>query len=234
MTWVKPPEKHIFNSFYSHASCEAWLRAPFFCCPWWCVSTHMPLARHDEIVLNSNRLVGCFYSHASCEAWHIRFWIIGAIYEFLLTCLLRGMTLLRQTIRRIFRFLLTCLLRGMTCFRWQVQPHLRFYSHASCEAWPRFFVKKLTICCFYSHASCEAWLHTFCHFWMNICFYSHASCEAWRLEFCAGKVIRMFLLTCLLRGMTLYIAVKIPVISFYSHASCEAWPHWLSLLHIRH
>ena len=32
------------------------------------VSTHMPLARHDQLLLRWVKMIECFYSHASCEA----------------------------------------------------------------------------------------------------------------------------------------------------------------------
>ena len=55
------------------------------------VSTHMPLARHDVLLL----------CQLQCGA-------------FLLTCLLRGMTISGSTGNNGRWFLLTCLLRGMT------------------------------------------------------------------------------------------------------------------------
>ena len=59
-----------------------------------CVSTHMPLARHD---------IAKTHLHAP--------------RAFLLTCLLRGMTVYTHTTRERHKFLLTCLLRGMTMTR---------------------------------------------------------------------------------------------------------------------
>ena len=56
------------------------------------VSTHMPLARHDERSTDTD----------------------GIHYRFLLTCLLRGMTILFKRSPHFGWFLLTCLLRGMT------------------------------------------------------------------------------------------------------------------------
>ena len=190
------------------------------------VSTHMPLTRHDILTTALNAYGLGFYSHASYEAWqnygdalkkaeqvstHMpltrhdklcgRHYRIGA---FLLTCLLRGMTLL--------------LLRRRTCM-------VCFYSHASYEAWPLIPSRIYRILCFYSHASYEAWLIgaavTVCfilflltcllrgmtglpdtHWTMTISFYSHASYEAWRGSFAFMSSSVQFLLTCLLRGMT--------------------------------
>ena len=58
------------------------------------VSTHMPLARHDA---DAGTVVQCDF-------------------KFLLTCLLRGMTLASAKSDIAKTFLLTCLLRGMTRF----------------------------------------------------------------------------------------------------------------------
>ena len=59
---------------------------------------------------------------------------------------------------------------------------------------------------------------------LHIDFYSHASCEAWPIaEFTPAKPLQ-FLLTCLLRGMTVYGRDRQQMRrNFYSHASCEAW-----------
>ena len=234
------------------------------------ISTHMPLARHDL----SQRM---HRSHLS---------------QFLLTCLLRGMTMMPELKITWAIFLLTCLLRGMTR---QGKPNgqdkhisthmplarhdpaimagsffvLDFYSHASCEAWPcgstlpRHLFQISThmplarhdnpttsldtiALNFYSHASCEAWHIIYRNkktFWISTHmplarhdtpplksivktvisthmplarhdsydihyqlreadFYSHASCEAWRQQAAARKQTTIFLLTCLLRGMT--------------------------------
>ena len=55
-------------------------------------------------------------------------------------------------------------------------------------------------------------------------FYSHASCEAWRKDVREPLTTIVFLLTCLLRGMTLIAVVEqIEDKGFYSHASYEAW-----------
>ena len=78
-------------------------------------------------------------------------------------------------------------------------------------------------------------------------FYSHASCEAWLLKSQTAILIQIFLLTCLLRGMTDFLLEIIYFFllflltcllrgmtpcsgetsyyycNFYSHASCEAW-----------
>ena len=81
------------------------------------VSTHMPLTRHDQ----NNRLffsprpeflLTCLLrgmTRQMADCWWFQ--------VFLLTCLLRGMTV-HHTIahRRGVEFLLTCLLRGMTIF----------------------------------------------------------------------------------------------------------------------
>ena len=69
MTVIDKPDCAYPFNFYSHASCEAWLillaeriRLPV-------ISTHMPLARHDEVYCHISASMPNFYSHASCEAW---------------------------------------------------------------------------------------------------------------------------------------------------------------------
>ena len=137
--------------FYSHASCEAWLR---------CRSAETAgckfLLTCPKLLSNKSNL--SFYSHASCEAW-LRS-PIRQVHNvlFLLTCLLRGMTFYAHSIHLPLLFLLTCLLRGMTdCSRYvasrnRVSTHMPLARH-DCA---RQFVKYTTYC-FYSHASCEAW-----------------------------------------------------------------------------
>ena len=190
------------------------------------VSTHMPLARHDIASLILSNSLHCFYSHASCEAWLGRWLEYIRLKLFLLTCLLRGMT--NSVIKQILFcwFLLTCLLRGMTAQGWAKA----FYNSS-----------------FYSHASCEAWhVHFRNHGNRYNRFYSHASCEAWLMSTHNTKLFLAFLLTCLLRGMTVLIRKicigclvsthmplarhdrfasgrYVPFHGFYSHASCEAW-----------
>ena len=74
----------------------------------------MPLARHDVSHHQGSIDWESFYSHASCEAWLWYNVLESCGNEFLLTCLLRGMT--------PFVFI-----KSSNC--------LSFYSHASCEAW---------------------------------------------------------------------------------------------------
>ena len=121
------------------------------------VSTHMPLARHDAVGRRS---------------LHMR-------AEFLLTCLLRGMTVtkklygVRFTVSthmplarhdqwhvsglRGFAFLLTCLLRGMTTRiltnlkSMTVSTHMPLARHDH-----RQYHATVCVLRFYSHASCEA------------------------------------------------------------------------------
>ena len=123
------------------------------------VSTHMPLARHDEtrkqdcerirLFLLTCLLRGMTISFPNSQLLHYvsthmplarhdknALYSYGDKRKFLLTCLLRGMTpLARYHFQEILRFLLTCLLRGMTCS--SKSPYICnvcFYSHASCEA----------------------------------------------------------------------------------------------------
>ena len=103
------------------------------------------------------------------------------ICAFLLTCLLRGMTDITVLAGHIYRFLLTCLLRGMTNVaentkaETQVSTHMPLARHDKAEGFIVVPYPGL-----YFNASGEAGIGS----------------EVY-LE---GRV--MFLLTCLLRGMT--------------------------------
>ena len=141
----------------------------------------MPLARHDLYTDTDSVKYIDFYSHASCEAWRC-FYVVPKLTLQIST----HMPLARHD-------------QDLDLFTPFGQY---FYSHASCEAWPKEFLHLDVHSDFYSHASCEAW-HNQPHYIMVILhFYSHASCEAWPwcLRIYATRVL--FLLTCLLRGMT--------------------------------
>ena len=148
------------------------------------------------------------------------------LYSFLLTCLLRGMTLavhymhvfsvsfyshasceawhgIKQLWNFRIQFLLTCLLRGMTT--------ISLSSPVSCMFLLTCLLRGMTFCAckaytrqkrFYSHASCEAWLPPDTSAPASPGFYSHASCEAWHASALWYVSFLEFLLTCLLRGMT--------------------------------
>ena len=82
------------------------------------ISTHMPLARHDQNSGSHTRTsVSYFYSHASCEAWHRdRRWRHESRISTHMP-LARHDLWLPAVFPATSRFLLTCLLRGMTvCF----------------------------------------------------------------------------------------------------------------------
>ena len=119
----------------------------------------MPLARHDPVVQCSGTMLAWFLLTCLLRGMTISISAPRPTTMFLLTCLLRGMTYMSQFEYVIFLFLLTCLLRGMTYFA---------------------ITHKATFSSFYSHASCEAWLPL-----------PHIT-----------TIIVKFLLTCLLRGMT--------------------------------
>ena len=78
------------------------------------VSTHMPLARHDHSY--HIHYTQCFVStHMPLARHDVRgFRGVREKFQFLLTCLLRGMTVLSLLFCACCTFLLTCLLRGMT------------------------------------------------------------------------------------------------------------------------
>ena len=169
---------HVVYRFYSHASCEAW---PIYNMhkKEQVVSTHMPLARHDEIL----------------HIWQ-------KPIAFLLTCLLRGMTPPNHNSENHVPFLLTCLLRGMTTCNGLHKILISFYSHASCEAWLRCLIylwcqPQFLLTCLlrgmteFRHIYPGQILVSthmplarhdpggFVVFVKNSSFYSHASCEAW-------------------------------------------------------
>ena len=76
------------------------------------VSTHMPLARHDDAAPAFLNMLAVS-THMPLARHDVTWLLDFVIWEFLLTCLLRGMTTLAHS-KRIVSF----------CF----------YSHASCEA----------------------------------------------------------------------------------------------------
>ena len=144
------------------------------------VSTHMPLTRHDRVLCDNGTfvIVSTHMPLTRHDGWDASPWVwvivsthmpltrhdgglwneLSGRIEFLLTCLLRGMTRNRwQNRDQKPVFLLTCLLRGMTLLRViffvvsEVSTHMplarhdasasallspnpSFYSHASCEA----------------------------------------------------------------------------------------------------
>ena len=191
--------------FYSYVSYKVWLDANY----WHYykdISTHMSHARRDFPVAIHFSACENFYSHASCEAWRETVLHFQIARPFLLTRLMRGVTVTMVVKASSLEFLLTRLMRGVT-FRtvarsmsWTISthtPHARrdrkgendkaasghFYSHASCEAWPALEILMETEINFYSHASCEAWQ------------------QIRRNTIC---IVR-FLLTRLMRGVTVYI-----------------------------
>ena len=97
------------------------------------ISTHMPLARHDtypkqpilQIVISTHMPLA---RHDFKRLTEIN------KSQFLLTCLLRGMTTPERNTVLPGQFLLTCLLRGMTSIPRLAFTRKHFYSHASCEA----------------------------------------------------------------------------------------------------
>ena len=121
-------------------------------------------------------------------------------------------------------FLLTCLLRGMTiCF-------LLFFCHA--------FVSTHMPLARHDQRPGKSTSVFFVSTHMPLArhdqttkgnkrifygFYSHASCEAWLRYGKLWSMNSLFLLTCLLRGMTYPRELEIWIERFYSHASCEAW-----------
>ena len=144
-------------NFYSHASCEAWLIL-------------FKIAYGNDY----------FYSHASCEAWLI--------------------VILISSVR--LRFLLTRLMRGVTVSAWYVEYFSSISTHTP-------------------HARRD--IINFRKLLTTYNFYSHASCEAWPKKRVISILSTIFLLTRLMRGVTLAKGLINLSLHFYSHASCEAW-----------
>ena len=238
------------QSFYSHASCEAWQTTYYrtwsagkflLTCllrgmtwngwtlrPRTSVSTHMPLARHD----------------AFCSASAVAF------LTFLLTCLLRGMTtdcMAQDTLVKVsthmplarhdqptgqINHLIHRFYSHASCEAWHLVDPIDkrppgFYSHASCEAWRQNTLSDWTCQGFYSHASCEAWRKFYKPLRFQPGFYSHASCEAWPSYLPIQHPVKLFLLTCLLRGMTSVTIDKMNTIEFLLTCLLRGMTHYL-------
>ena len=81
-------------------------------------------------------------------------------------------------------FLLTCLLRGMTIDAGKYTATLNVSTHMPLARHDYSILEtSYSPYCFYSHASCEAWPFEEFGKWQDKSFYSHASCEAWRRGF---------------------------------------------------
>ena len=168
----------------------------------------MPLARHDNPTTSLDTIALNFYSHASCEAW--------PLFNSTVTAPLiisTHMPLARHDTPPLKSIVKTVISTHMPLARHDkvITPAnctpSHFYSHASCEAWPLLFAIIAVICGshFYSHASCEAWPIAASAPEQQRHFYSHASCEAWLIGAGVSLAGASFLLTCLLRGMTLCV-----------------------------
>ena len=212
------------------------------------VSTHMPLARHDLADGKSNTSRFRFYSHASCEAWQSTDVIAACISGFLLTCLLRGMTVISCLLWPGTKFLLTCLLRGMThlfaicCAKSFVSTHMPLARHDK-RRWKKMAVKTLflltcllrgmtrnlgepgTIPQFLLTCLLRGMTIYSRYVALNLSFLLTCLLRGMTFIFPGNLHFFKFLLTCLLRGMTRMIPLWMTHNqSFYSHASCEAWP----------
>ena len=190
------------------------------------ISTHMPLARHDREQPTTAYQCCDFYSHASCEAWHSRIIWSDWTNQFLLTCLLRGMTEGRQIISTSFpdfyshasceawrskmlictfsaTFLLTCLLRGMTCKNKAPSSTKKFLLTCLLRGMTSLPLMKLSAWHISTHMPLAR--HDLCTIWTTLAsvISTHmplARHDGNRNLF--AKTINWFLLTCLLRGMT--------------------------------
>ena len=166
----------------------------------------MPLARHDRDELDYFSNIPDFYSHASCEAWHTSICHLSVAVRFLLTCLLRGMTILIRCLKRTGK----------------ISTHMPLARHDK-ELWQ--FVKVLEIS---THMPLAR------HDWRIYCgglgqmISTHMPLARHDVRTIIIVAASMeFLLTCLLRGMTNPNLTAVRVCGyFYSHASCEAWHLW--------
>ena len=144
------------------------------------VSTHMPLARHD--------VTGAP--------------VLGHVDRFLLTCLLRGMTTIFHTLLLISSFLLTCLLRGMTnscCLfflDFAVSTHMPLARHDRTHSAPQPWSCVSTHMPLARHDFVCVLIHIFPYVSTHMPLARH---DATMLH---NSNVPMFLLTCLLRGMT--------------------------------
>ena len=121
-------------------------------------------------------------------------------------------------------FLLTCLLRGMTKSSHIRKQRTGVSTHMPLARHDAYMIQNIpSRFRFYSHASCEAWPTTgssaaLSNLFLLTCLLRGMTPSPW-----PPAVLLRFLLTCLLRGMTFFFAVAPYVSGFYSHASCEAW-----------
>ena len=169
------------------------------------VSTHMPLARHDNQLMLLPLASPGFYSHASCEAWlsypvyydleqsfyshaSCEAWLPPFLTSYIIFVVSTHMPLARHDVISCLlwpgtKFLLTCLLRGMThlfaicCAKSFVSTHMPLARHDK-RRWKKMAVKTLFL----------------------------LTCLLRGMTRNLGEpgTIPQFLLTCLLRGMTIY------------------------------
>ena len=142
---------------------------------------------------------------------------------FLLTCLLRGMTERTWDIRLRTKFLLTCLLRGMTyllydfLFFINISTHMPLARHDAPQTTRRLLLQISTHMPLARHDTIA--LTKLCERMIS----THmplARHDAGNWTTLNNAIA--FLLTCLLRGMTERDEFTNYFANFYSHASCEA------------
>ena len=121
------------------------------------VSTHMPLARHDWIISFIKSSVDMFLLTCLLRGMTMPFMPIAwNRVQFLLTCLLRGMTKMLPYSVGCLSFLLTCLLRGMTLYLLPLLHDLPFLLTCLLRGMTWRWLFFCVFSGFYSHASCEA------------------------------------------------------------------------------
>ena len=143
------------------------------------VSTHMPLARHDtrqSRMFRKNRL---FLLTCLLRGMTVAFPSSSMIGAFLLTCLLRGMTYDTGVIVIKHWFLLTCLLRGMTLDKTKREQGTYVSTHMPLARHDFLFFHtflNLRVSTHMPLARHDPTRYRYRQYTLS--FYSHASCEA--------------------------------------------------------
>ena len=143
------------------------------------VSTHMPLARHDVRGFRGVREKFQFLLTCLLRGMTVLSLLFCACCTFLLTCLLRGMTRSGHRRRRRVSFLLTCLLRGMTRHPYSRLRYVAFLLTCLLRGMTNLVKNVMGLFSVSTHmplARHDKQPKTSAQ--TQSCFYSHASCEA--------------------------------------------------------
>ena len=175
-----------WGNFYSHASCEAWLFG-----------------------FNVKRLHCNFYSHASCEAWHI-FSNASAFFSiFLLTRLLRGVTTPSLSIYGNYQPISThtpLTRRDLHDISWKNILAISTHTPLTRRDVNLLLLHQvLDVISTHTPLTRRDPVLTPATVESPFDFYSHASYEAWRWKCSKPHTKIVFLLTRLLRGVTIQL-----------------------------